>query len=276
MFFIALIAPFILGALLLFLLLFSTTPEPRKAPASNCKKRKTSGNTNRGLNRRPISKGGAREPQRISDRLGEVRISDELNGWIDNFGYAFWNEIKRRHPKEIFPGNRLLRVAYEDRYLLSPLNLRLLLEILGSAPHKDTSTKVEIETWKGKPKSPEFEKIRFFDNWHDPQMRIDVMRRLFPRAELTIWEKPLQCEHSRRLFMEFERGRFLEVKLDQGLSAWRTIGPWCFVDVALSVDQQAASIRMAKMKVEFPQDNDPAAKRTHVFLNSKWGSYNSD
>ena len=176
-------------------------------------------------------------------------IGQQFDGPIGQFGVAFWSEIKRLRPQAINSRSKLLRLVYEDRYLMTPLTFRLLWEVLQNAPGKGAWSKVKItsvssETGEVSSRA----NMGFQDNWPNPQIRDQVMRELFGGARIKLL-KTYECPHARTLHLEFEQKGKLDITLDQGFGAWRVTGrPIDFNGDAPAVCQ-AAMIKTTQVEI---------------------------
>lgn len=177
----------------------------------------------------------------------QANIIHQFDGPIGQFGVAFWKEIKRLRPQSIPSGSKLLRLAYEDRYLRTPLSLRLLWEVIRKAPGMESCSEVKITSTASDASS--YGHMAFHNNWNNPQMCAEVMRELFAGAKVDL-RKKYQCPHARTLSLEFEGGKGLKITLDQGFGAWRTTGRPIDFDGYSPAASQAEMIKKVTTKVE--------------------------
>jgi len=84
-----------------------------------------------------------------AERTALCSLTNELNGRVEDFGETFWRFVSQRSP---LVGGRLERntplvsIEYSDRYLNSPLPVRLLAEVIAHAPGMSSSSAVKLIT----------------------------------------------------------------------------------------------------------------------------------
>jgi DEAD/DEAH box helicase domain-containing protein len=105
--------------------------------------------------------------------------------------------------------------------LLTPLNFRLLHEVLTVIPGRTTNMKLEIST--AQLDRPEQAGYLSFHSFSEDRQRQDILRELFPHAKIAISPKSQQ-PHARSLVLKLNDGRRLQILLDQGFGAWRAEG----------------------------------------------------
>jgi hypothetical protein len=158
--------------------------------------------------------------------MDALRIGRELDGSVAGFGQRFWEHIRSARPDLDAPlmRSRLASAEYDDRYLLSPLAVRLLLELLVSLGRPDddrprlrTRTLAALE---GRSSPALFE-----HDWQHQAHRSVVMHQAFAAAgftpELTFGTRR-DLPHERALTLTWSDGSSLALSLDQGLGHWRT------------------------------------------------------
>ena len=178
-----------------------------------------------------------------------VDIGHQFDGPIGQFGIAFWSEIKRLRPQAITSRSKLLRLVYEDRYLMTPLTFRLLWEVLKNAPGKGAWSKVKITSvFSEAGEVLSRTNMVFQDNWPNPLMRNEVMKELFEGAIIELL-KTYQCPHARTLHLEFEQKERLVITLDQGFGAWRTTGRSIDFNGDAPAVRQAEIIKTTQVKI---------------------------
>jgi hypothetical protein len=78
-----------------------------------------------------------------------VLFTNELNGRVEDFGEAFWRFVSQRSPlvgRRLEQNTPLVSIEYSDRYLNSPLPVRLLAEVIAHAPGRSSSSVVKLIT----------------------------------------------------------------------------------------------------------------------------------
>ena len=64
-----------------------------------------------------------------------IWLGEALNGPLKGFGHRFWQLVKRdASVAHAALGNGIAAIDYTDRYLLTPLSLALLRELIGAMP----------------------------------------------------------------------------------------------------------------------------------------------
>lgn len=173
----------------------------------------------------------------------KVRLSDQCDGRLSEFGEKFWKLLS-----EIYPGSddsAIRQIYYRDRYLCSPLHTALLAQILSVIGDRMTDD-AEILMDTMELKDPRYQPSAFNDNWGSDNARAKVVSKVL--GEITGCSKidirsyaRKSIAHSRELKVEFESGASLEIFLDEGVSCWRLNGYKTF-DFAAAPSSQARTI----------------------------------
>ena len=164
----------------------------------------------------------------------ELEMGEELNGKLKTFGKRFWDYLARMHDPTLAlldSCDPIERVRYQDRYLFSPLSVRLLLDVVRAlrkrvGEERWSKPVMEIETlaskshsnWRGK--APKF----LWDDWEEQATRIEVIKRLFSGIGTELKDQfndDQRQAHARLLEVCFASGQRLRLRLDQGVSYWR-------------------------------------------------------
>ena len=229
------------------------------------------------LNATPLSGGSIRPAIEVAgDR--ELEIGKELDGKLKTFGKRFWAYLTRKHD----PSRALLDsadpikvVRYQDRYLFSPLPVRLLLDVVKALRDRVGEARwsksvMEIETLTSKShsnlqgKAPKF----LWDDWEDQVIRIEVIKTLFADIGMVLndqFNEGRRQAHTRLLEVHFASGRKLRLRLDQGISYWRIsrsadYRSKTFNFMQTDAKQQAAAL----LRVDVPIAGDEHA--TQIFI----------
>jgi hypothetical protein len=176
----------------------------------------------------PVSRADALRP--TTHRL---TIGADLDGDIAGFGRRFWR-LLRAQPgiaAALSASGGLARVTYTDRYLLSPVSVRLLYEVLaelrgsaGARPSEKPALTIRTLSARRdeRPGSP----TRVDHDWRDQAARDRVLRAVVAvagyAAALETGERA-QLPHARCLRIEGTSGA-VELVLDQGFGHWRPDG----------------------------------------------------
>jgi hypothetical protein len=157
------------------------------------------------------------------------RIGAALNGPVEHFGVRFWETLAVEGAGAELRGcGPLCAISYTDRYLFSPLPLRLLHAVLVALRRRAgvaTAARVPLtlHTLSGRrgadPALPHF----IEHDWRDMAMRDAVAARLMTQAGFDPTLKSDQranIPHARTLRIEGTDGA-IEIQLDQGFGFWR-------------------------------------------------------
>ena len=207
-------------------------------------------------------------PANIVQGDREIELRSELNGSLQGFGKRFWDYIAREHqPSQtcLASADKITTLRYQDRYLFSPLSVRLLFEILKDLRErvgKDRFqvTALNIHTLACRPQTGHSHRSRRFiwSDWDDNAMRDGVLKTVFQNIALDAQARllePRQAAHGRLLEIGFESGAKLVIRLDQGVSYWRigTNTPYnkrIFAFDQLEATEQAKILLQRQAKVE--------------------------
>jgi hypothetical protein len=149
-----------------------------------------------------------------------IRLAGRLDGPVGGFGRAFWKVVATESPltAAAIKTHGVCAVRYADRYLLTPLNLRLLLEVLKAIPG-EVHGQVSVETARlDRPERPGW---AVFHPFAEDAQRRQVLQALLPTASVQIRDKA-ETPHARSLTLTLGDGRRIVALLDQGFGAWRT------------------------------------------------------
>ena len=165
-----------------------------------------------------------------SDRLVEVssgnahliRPGVRLNGRVASFGRTFWKILTEEAPLTIaaIRAHKVHAVTYTDRYLLTPLALRLLVEVVRKMPGAG-ATSLYVST--ARLSRPERRGWAVFHTFADDATRRTVLQALLPNAQIDIRGK-VELPHARSFALRLGDGRNVTILLDQGFGAWRAQG----------------------------------------------------
>jgi DEAD/DEAH box helicase domain-containing protein len=176
-----------------------------------------------------------------------IRLQNELDGPAAGFGTRFWTGLEKADPLIIatLKQNAVSKVVYRDRYLLTPLNFRLLHEVLAALPGRLAGTNIEITT-------AQLDRVvqasyQAYHPYPNDQNRRAVLERLFPRAKISVLPKAQQ-PHARSFELKLNDGRCVLLLLDKGFGAWRADGT-ARHDFRDSPDKQAMKIKQADIRL---------------------------
>jgi hypothetical protein len=191
----------------------------------------------------------------------EVKVGSELDGDVSSFGKRFWALIGKVEPAleaRLAGRSGLAKVTYADRYVRSPLLVRLVAEVvreLSRAPGgiaKDTV--LEVTTSAAAADRPSF---RVFHDWREARDQEAVLDGLlFDLGTRAIRVDDRRDKvHMRELRLEWSDGRGFAVRLDQGFGFLRAEGSprdlsFNFDAAARSQVQALRSARFAVRKAD--------------------------
>jgi len=148
-----------------------------------------------------------------------IRVADRLDGPVASFGRTFWNVLSGESPSiaAAMKSHSVRSAHYTDRYLITPLNLRLLFEVLNEMPGKE-SARINVTT--ARLDRPERSGWAVFHTFSEDGQRRQVLQALLPKASVEIRAKG-ELPHARSLTLALGNGRRVLLLLDQGFGAWR-------------------------------------------------------
>ncbi|MBL3601401.1 MAG: DEAD/DEAH box helicase [gamma proteobacterium endosymbiont of Lamellibrachia anaximandri] len=167
----------------------------------------------------------------IGDR--ELEIHRELDGPLKGLGDRFWSHLSSMHaPTEELlsdSNSQVIYIAYRDRYLFTPLSVRLLAEIISGlrdavGRERWKPGEIEVFTLECRPDRMGRSRYKVWSDWYDTGIRDQVLVSTFDlaglQAKIQIGD-PRKTGHGRLLEISFSSGKRLTVRFDQGVSYWR-------------------------------------------------------
>jgi hypothetical protein len=157
----------------------------------------------------------------------ELVVAFELDGPINQLGTRFWKlvtaqvpQLKERLDKKV----PIASVHFRDRYLSSPMNVRLLYEVLKGLTacngHFAVGTPVTLETVDSVKQSYKWPDMLHMD-WQQRDQRNAVIQSLLKGIGETITLRGLpqrQTQHARDLSITWKDGARWTIRLDHGLT----------------------------------------------------------
>lgn len=147
-----------------------------------------------------------------------ISIRRDLDGPIDRFGQTFWKQIIDQTDDAFGPHAKVAKITYNDRYLVTPLTVRLLSEVLEHCPGADGQTERLLVTCHGP--DEDRDQKGFEHNWRNDDDRLGVIEALIPKIEIDLRNKR-ETPHERFLQVDFADEKSRTITLDQGFGAWR-------------------------------------------------------
>ncbi len=185
----------------------------------------------------------------ISLGLGNARIlrpDMALDGPVTGFGKRFWSWLAALAPLEVgaLRAAGVVSLAYSDRYLLQAYTLRLLAEVMQTAPGAARAARsVVLARADRAATGPRF----VYDGFESDAQRLAVLEALMPAAEIRLLPKS-ELPHHRALVAALGDGRRLTILLDQGFGGWR-VADNSRHDFAAPAAAQARSLAAATFAV---------------------------
>ena len=188
------------------------------------------------------------------ERTAVVEIRGELNGKIEQFGTAFWSHIQRQSAAlsdRVKANAPLQAIEYTDRYLNSPLPVRLLREVLKATPGANTSTQIHVTTADQLSASIGSAPNQIKHDWRLVDHRNAVLREMigndYPQHFGLSTHDKRRIPHGRILTLRYA-DRILRLRLDQGFGYWM---PASFIPFAFSIHpyDQARDLERASLQL---------------------------
>ncbi|QCG89137.1 DEAD/DEAH box helicase [Azospirillum sp. TSH100] len=193
--------------------------------------------------------------QTETERADLIRIASEMNGPAEGFGQRFWALVLERKPEIgqlLQPGGKLSEVVYQDRYLFSPLPVRLLCEVLKPIAATGRAGEVDVLVRTRARRSSDYASVPFQlrDDWAFTEHRDDVVKAALARLALRGRIETGQnrdLPHERTLLLRWDNGGELKIHLDQGFGHWDTIRPASF---PFTANPEAQSQTLLEMRFD--------------------------
>jgi hypothetical protein len=200
----------------------------------------------------------------LRDALGGARliwVGAALDGDLKGFGARFWNLVRGEAPiAHQALASDIASIGYSDRYLLTPLTLALLHEVIGGAPGSHGAS-VQIALAPGERSARVAGAVH--DTYAEEAVRRDVLRHLLPAARVTLAGRKTELPHHRQLTFTLRDGRRVTILLDQGFGGWRTDG---FVRHDFGKDARAQARAIANLEVSI-RTADPSGTPLTIEVN---------
>lgn len=164
----------------------------------------------------------------VSDKgvIFDIQIHEELNGTFLQFGERFWELLgsKSQSISEVFVASKIRKLTYTDRYIQNPAAVTILGTVLKSLKGNFcTGADIQICTLF---KSGRSQGRKAFDDWAS-QDKFEFFASKWLSAmvgqkiDFVVGISNRDVPHRRRLDIEFEDGKFLKVRFDQGVAYWQ-------------------------------------------------------
>lgn len=158
-----------------------------------------------------------------------IEIRNELDGPIGLFGKNAWDTVCEKVPelKRILEsGSKLSKVEYSDRYLLSPIVVKLLQKLLTALESYSggAAKTTEFSILTSKMFRIDLREPRLvFHNWRDANDRREVFGTLLKVAGNLDFKEMSKNDlpHARMLRLHWSDSVSWNIRLDQGIGYWR-------------------------------------------------------
>lgn len=157
--------------------------------------------------------------------LREITVRGQLDGALSGVGARFWDHLRSEVPeldRRLRSAVTLKEVRYTDRYIRSPLNARVLFNVLDTLKGLGVTeeTRFVLQTAEVRRDSARYPR-EWGDDWterRDQEAVLEgVMGLLKGKADVDI--RPTRdLTHARELALTWEDGASWELRLDQGLT----------------------------------------------------------
>jgi len=156
----------------------------------------------------------------------DLQIHDELNGPLLRFGERFWDLVSEQNSQiaELLEAERITKLIYSDRYIQNPAVVTILGSLLMHV--KDRLTDDATAQVRTLFKAGRSQGQKAFDDWVD-QDDFEFFASKWLSAmvgknvDFCVEASNRDIPHHRKLLLEFESGRCLKVRFDQGVAYWR-------------------------------------------------------
>ena len=181
-----------------------------------------------------------------SGNANMIRLGDRLDGRVSAFGKTFWKILAEEIPLTVaaMQRHKVTSLTYTDRYLLTPLALRLLVEVVEKSPGRQEATTTITTGRLARVEEPGW---AVYHTFNDDTSRKSVLRALFPNGQIEMHNKTA-LPHERSLSFRLGDGRLVVVTLDQGFGAWRAQGSFRY-DFSAAPQRQAQVLRSSRFSV---------------------------
>lgn len=182
------------------------------------------------------------------------RITGELDGSIDSFGQRFWGLVRSLAPAlvDAMDAHGVAQVTYSDRYVVSPLTIRIVWEALHATPGRRTTTSLRVLTKVIDRQNGRNAPWRFDQFFQSTDDRNAILEQLVGRGSVVAASRSDRA-HERVLILELADGRIATINLDQGFGAWRIRNGMTLRHAFdATVVAQTNAIRAARLHVELP------------------------
>ena len=178
-------------------------------------------------------------------------IGVDLDGDLSRFGKKTAEVLQAVLSDAGAPADqRIVELSYSDRYLNSPLVVRLALEtfkeLARPAPGEPLPVALHLQALKPSDRSMR----SLWDDWKRGDDRLDVISQYGRRIGLAVTSREGAPRHGRVLAITYASGVKASVLFDQGFGAWGAVGAYVSFDFHASVAHQVNALAMANVALE--------------------------
>jgi hypothetical protein len=162
----------------------------------------------------------------------ELMLKAQLDGDHQQVGAKFWSALCAGVPNlraRLDGAVKLARIAYEDRYVVSPLNAatvyRVVEHLATAAGGVAADTAVELRTTEASTRPGSMSR-RIWDNWTNAAEQTGVLSDLLAglgRSSVNVVRRQ-DASHFREMVLEWKDGHRFVIRLDHGLSFLECLG----------------------------------------------------
>lgn len=178
-------------------------------------------------------------------------IGGDLNSDLSRFGKKTAEVLQTLLSDAGAPvDQRIVGLSYSDRYLNSPLVVRLALEtfkeLARPAPGEPLSITLHLQALKASDRSMR----SLWDDWKRGDDRLEVISQYGRRIGLAVTSREGAARHGRVLAITYANGVKASVLFDQGFGAWGAVGRHVSFDFHAPVAHQVNALAMANVSLE--------------------------
>lgn len=204
----------------------------------------------------------------------DLPIHEELNGPLLAFGERFWLLLsKNPQIAEALEASTIRRVRYSDRYIQNPAVITILGTVFKYLKGRIAAgAEVEVCTLF---KSGRLQGRKAYDDWsRQDDFEFFASKWLSAMVgqavDLVVQTSNRDVPHRRRLDLEFEDGRSLKVRFDQGIAYWQVrFRPHTDMWFDFDLDAQDQLMHMAKVVETAQVQNSEQKWSTDVLVELK-------
>lgn len=207
----------------------------------------------------------------------ETQIHRELNGELQGFGTRFWTYLADQHAatKTLLTNQNddVTALVYRDRYLFTPLSVALLAEVVCGLRQiigqgRWAAPAVQVVTTNRRSAGENKSRKNLWSDWLDMSVRDQVLAATlhYQGVDAVVQlADNASTGHGRLLEIKWSSGKTLTVRLDQGVSYWRSAHSNTRQDNDLNLNSETIESQ-AKHLAELAINIEGAQLPTQIFL----------